>query len=350
MRRVSRSLFLLCGVLLLSLLVACNPRPEAVEEVIEEGPVSMIENPEKLLEATPAMPSSNLIREGLERLIYYFDIPWDERDQEEIFIEPDMGYYSLIDFVQHVRDKGHVIVPTYGTAQAIIDQIDQGKPVLAEFPLTGASQTEALFYGYNEEDLFYYQVSSLRERKLPIERLNRADEKEVKLYIHTEEQAALEQSEYYFFLYTRDAFIKKDAEMARAAIERIEQEDWLAKDEAYTRFYILYYTFYDPEPELVEPLLEEISYHPILYNEIRFMVQVLREDREKAVEVMMSMNLMESQLAMYMEETILQVGLLALETERLELARTTLEFLSVKEPNYPGLQEALIQLEEKSDK
>lgn len=340
----NRLLLMSYSILLIILLAACNPKPEIVEEVIEEGPAALIEQPEKLLEAEPTIHETNLTWAGLERLSYYFDIPWNSQDNNKIFVESELGYYSIIDYLEMIQEKGHIIVPKYGTPQDIMEEIDQGRPVLAEFPLSGSTPTEALFHGYNDESLFYYQLSSLKEKKIPVERMKGFDEKDIKLFVYSQQREELESSEYYFLLVTRDVLMKKDTSLATQTIQRIEEEDWIDKDEAFRRFSIIYYTFYDPQPDLVEPLLEEISYHPILHAEINFMLSVLREDKEKALESMMQMNLSEGQLFLYNEETIYQVGLLALETDKPELARTAFEYLENKTPDYPGLSDALEKL------
>ncbi|GAA0363629.1 hypothetical protein [Bacillus horti] len=332
-------------ILTMLLLVGCNPKPVQIEETTEELPEFLIDNPKKLVEANPTIQESDLLLQGLERLSHYYDSVFDQSERAQIFNVPETGYSSYIDYLEIMLSKGKPILPMYGGTEDIKRQIDEGHPVLAVFPLSGGMEAQTVFYGYDDDSLFYYHLPNMNERSVSIERMNSYEEKEVKLFMYEEGLTELD-SDYYFLLYIRDIYLKDDSELLGQAIERIEKENLFEQDDAYIRFYVLYYTFYDPQPELVEPYVEEISYSPILYAEINFMLPVIKGDDEQALEAMSKMNLSVAQLPMYRDDTIYHVGVLALENDRMELARTTLQFLNERSPDFPGLAEALARVEE----
>lgn len=332
------------ALLFLMILAACNPKPEPVEDVKPEKPDTLIQNREKLLEKSPALSQANLLMQGLERISHYLGADLSDQEYSTIYYDAKEQYYSYIDFLQLMLTKGYAILPKYGSSQEIIDQINLGNPVLAQFPLSGGMSTEGIFYGYNDQYFFYYPLSSLKEKKIPIHRVEAFATKELKLFVYDKEIQELD-SDYYFLLYTQDIYRKDDRELFKKAVERIEREgDWFEKDNSFVRFYAIYYTFYDPQPDKVEPILSDIE-SPFLYPEINFMLQIIRGDKEKAAEALASMNLAQ-QMNLYRDETLYQIGLLSIENGNLGMASQALQSLNERNPDYPGLKEAMAKLDQ----
>lgn len=334
---------LLLTIILVPLLAGCNPKPEPVQkEDPLDQPSVMIPTPEKLADVGPKLTESILLMQGLEQVGAYWDAVLSDADYAQIYTNPAFNYDSIIDLIQQLTEKGIAIIPQYGESDAIFQALDQGHPVLAQFPSSGIEIT-AIFYGYNEEFAFYYNVSGMKERKIKVESLKTLNEKELKLFLYQPDSNVMD-SEYYFLLYTRDIFMKNDLELYAQAVERMEREpEWFEKDNTFLRFYAYYYTFNDPQPDKVEPLLAEIR-SPIPALEINFMHHLNRGDREKAIESMSRMNLGLQQVATYRDQTIYHLGVVAMEEGLTDAALHALQILHERNPDYPGLKEALEKL------
>jgi hypothetical protein len=340
----------LCFLLFIILAVSCNPKPDVLEKEEGEGQQGLhsLSSIEKLTGMMPIFDESTPLFQGIERLSAYYGISVTVEDKEKIFVDRKSGYVSTIDLLNLIRAKGLGLLPVYGNSQQIMDQIKKGNPVLAQFISVGTTETVGIFYGFTDQKLLYYHLPTMKEREIPIERLSQlSSSKELTCYIPLKDinlyETELKQSEYYYSLLGREAYFKNDPEVYKIIVNRIEKEGGKIESHPQRFLYATYYIFIEPQPEkvkwLIPKLLEENDLPTTL--ELGYMAYVKLGEQEKADEVLDSMVLSKEQNGIYREITLYTIGTRLLEKGEFGLAQVVLTSLQERNPDYPGLEEAL---------
>ena len=186
-------------------------------------------------------------------------LPLTEDDLKKVRKQKYMARNRSLDVLNPVQDKGVPILPLYTDYDVIEEAVLKGKPVYAEFTLISNNPWKVIFYGYSDDQFAYMDFETGEKKSVNRTRLATVD-KFTALIPYKGEQFAtsdLEQSAYYLEIVASDAYYEDDGDQILDALTAIENENLTEKIFFYNYLYMYYYTFYDFQPEIVEPILEK---------------------------------------------------------------------------------------------
>lgn len=248
---------MLVAVLLL-IVNACNPKPEedVVVEVVEE--FIEFENPGKMFEGENRFIDSPILG-AVEKIMNYYDAPLTDDDLKKVRKTKMYGKESVLDVLNLVQDKGVPILPLYTDYDVIEEAVLKGKPVYAEFALISNNTWKVIFIGYSDGQFAYMDFETGEKKSVDRTRLATVDKFTALIPFKGEQFATsdLEQSAYYLEIVASDAYYEDDGDQILDALTAIENENLTEKIFFYNYLYMYYYTFYDFQPEIVEPILEK---------------------------------------------------------------------------------------------
>ncbi|WP_172369170.1 hypothetical protein [Sporosarcina jiandibaonis] len=249
-------LLLVAGLLLI--VNACNPKPE--EDVVVEVEEEFIEikNPGKMFEGENSFTDSPIL-EAVDKIMKYYDAPLTDDDFKKVRKTKMYGKESVLDVLNLVQNKGVPILPLYTDYNVIEEAVLKGKPVYAEFALISNNTWKVIFYGYSDEQFAYMDFETGEKKSVDRTRLATVD-KFTALIPYKGEQFAtsdLGQSAYYLEIVASDAYYEDDGDQILNALTAIENENLTEEIYFYNYLFMYYHTFYDFQPEIVEPILEK---------------------------------------------------------------------------------------------
>ena len=249
-------LLLIAGLLLI--VNACNPKPEEDVVVEVEEEFIEIENPGKMFEGENNFTDSPIL-EAVDKIMKYYDAPLTDDDLKKVRKTKMYGKESVLDVLNLVQDKGVPILPLYTDYDDIEEAVLKGKPVYAEFALISNNTWKVIFYGYSDEQFAYMDFETGEKKSVDRTRLATVDKFTTLIPYKGETLAAsdLEQSAYYLEIVASDAYYEDDGEQILNALTAIENENLTEEIFFYNYLFMYYYTFYDFQPEIVEPILEK---------------------------------------------------------------------------------------------
>ena len=249
-------LLLIAGLLLI--VNACNPKPEEDVVVEVEEEFIEIENPGKMFEGENKFTDSPIL-EAVDKIMKYYDAPLTDDDLQKVRKTKMYGKESVLDVLNLVQDKGVPILPLYADYDDIEEAVLKGKPVYAEFALISNNTWKVIFYGYSDEQFAYMDFETGEKKSVDRTRLATVD-KFTALIPYKGEQFAtsdLGQSAYYLEIVASDAYYEDNGEQILNALTAIENESLTEEIFFYNYLFMYYHTFYDFQPEIVEPILEK---------------------------------------------------------------------------------------------
>jgi hypothetical protein len=249
-------LLLVAGLLLI--VNACNPKPEEDVVVEVEEEFIEIENPGKMFEGESSFTDSPIL-EAVDKIMKYYDAPITDDDLKKVRKTKMYGKESILDVLSLVQDNGVPILPLYTDYNVIEEAVLKGKPVYAEFALISNNTWKVIFYGYSDEQFAYMDFETGEKKSVDRTRLATVD-KFTALIPYKGKQFAtsdLEQSAYYLEVVASDAYYEDDGEQILNALTAIENENLTEEIFFYHYLFMYYHTFYDFQPEIVEPILEK---------------------------------------------------------------------------------------------
>jgi hypothetical protein len=249
-------LLLVAGLLLI--VNACNPKPEEDVVVEVEEEFIEIENPGKMFEGESSFTDSPIL-EAVDKIMKYYDAPITDDDLKKVRKTKMYGKESILDVLSLVQDNGVPILPLYTDYNVIEEAVLKGKPVYAEFALISNNTWKVIFYGYSDEQFAYMDFETGEKKSVDRTRLATVD-KFTALIPYKGKQFAtsdLEQSAYYLEIVASDAYYEDDGEQILNALTAIENENLTEEIFFYHYLFMYYHTFYDFQPEIVEPILEK---------------------------------------------------------------------------------------------
>ncbi|MGB9809180.1 MAG: tetratricopeptide repeat protein [Caldanaerobacter sp.] len=350
MRKLLRPILATILTFVLLFLASCNPKPEIEKK--EETPKNLYTIPkaEKLVEITPIFKETDPFIQGVERLSAFLGHPLTKEMAGKVYFDPCQNYVALTDILHLLSEEGLFLVYKPIGVDELKEDILKGSPVLIEFSFSGTSKDAGIVYGLDDDNLHYYLLPDMKERTYPIEKVKEKIEENKPLIaiIKAEDKSKwlekMEKSDIYLRRWGQDVYQKRDPKAYKEYIETIERLNWRIKDGDKNQIYAYYYIFYDRKPEKVKNIIlksyEESEYLPSS-QELAFMLYHLLNDKEKAERVASHMSVSSEQLSFYQDETLLQLGYYYLEKGDIKTAKTILEFLKERKPDYPGLKEAL---------
>lgn len=344
-KRLRRIAVLILIVLVLTFNVACNPKPVVEDNLEPRQMVKVVEGYERIYQLSEPF-TEGVLFQGLTLLTEFLGKEISPVETNALFMDERYSYRSLLDFIHLLDQKELHIIPTYGTLELIQSEIDAGRVVLAQYYYSGASLYTAIFYGYTAEELLSFDIATLEEKAVAIEQFNqRAVQNKPELYLYHSEQlpyvqAEREASELYFSLSTKDAFYKQDKEKYRQAVQKIEDEQLI---DQFLYLYAFYYIFIEQLPEKAEVSIEKllVEAESPFNLELAFMLHVLQDNPEAAERYMDGL-----EYTFLQEVTLYRLGQYYVTQEAYSQAKFILDHLLNKNPDYPGLQELIRQLEQ----
>lgn len=356
MRKLFRPIFATILALVLLFLASCNPKPEIEKKDQTPKNLHTIPKAEKLVEITPIFKEADPFIQGVERLSAFLGYPLTKEMAEKVYSTPKQDYVALTDILHLLSEEGLFLIYKPIGVDELKENILKGSPVLIEFSFSGTSKDAGIVYSLDEDNINYYLLPGMKQSIYPIEKVKeKVGEGEPLIAVIKAEDKSkwaeeMEKSDMYLRRWGQDVYQKKDPKAYKEYIETIERLKWRIKDEDKNQIYAYYYIFYDRKPEKVKNIIlksyEEKEYLPSS-QELAFMLYYLLKDKEKAERVASHMNISLEQLSFYQDETLLQLGYYYLEKGDVKTAKSILEFLKKRKPDYPGLKEALKEISKK---
>lgn len=346
------------SILILSVvfLQACNPKPIVDgEENKLSANIHRIPEAERLLDSTPYFPDDYPFIQGIERLSDYMGVPLTDELVTKVYHNFEKYEVALTDLLHVLADAGLPLL--YQTIDPIEleNEIRVGRPVVVQFPFSGQNSGHGIFYGIDEENYYYYQLPSMRERTYPISQLQQkhanGDLLEVVVVAEKTDNllATLQSSSLYLARWGQDVYRKKNPEAYREYIDTVEHLQWRIAPEDQNQIYAYYYIFYDPQPEKVEALIlnsyKDKGFLPSS-QELAFMLYVSLGKFDEAQKVASNIGVSPNQLSFYQDATLFHLGKLYLEQDNHQIAQNILRELQLRTPDYPGLKELLKEVED----
>lgn len=248
-----------CFIGILFIVVGCNPKPTI--DVVEEGKVEQfieIENSDQMFEGEFVFADSILL-ESIEKILKYYGLPFQKTDLLQIRKSPLNNEYSITDVLQISQDKGVQFLPHVIDYNRLEQEIEDNKPIYAEFTFMGNLESHVIFIGYSEEQFAYMDFQTGEKRTIEKSRLATVDQFKVLTPLKDKvlTVAELESSPFYLVLAAGDAYLfdeKENLLKYLTLFNRVELEEW--RPGLYDFLFMYYYTFLDFQPDLVQPILE----------------------------------------------------------------------------------------------
>ena len=208
------------------------------------------------------------------------------------------GKESVLDVLNLVQDMGVPILPLYTDYDVIEEAVLKGKPVYAEFALISNNTWKVIFYGYTDDQFAYMDFETGEKKSVDRERLATVNNFTALIPYKDEKFATsdLEKSAYYLEIAASDAYYEDDGKQIMNVLTAIENENLTKEIFFYNYLFMYYYTFYDFQPEIVEPILEkELSSMKNPANmEISIAMASYNEDEGKLKSELANLQLLES--------------------------------------------------------
>lgn len=287
----------------LLMLFACNPKLEVnTPEVIEQKSYTKIDQFEKLFELNRLFENDPLLA-SLNQLASYYDAEVTTNELPSIAIRYLDGDYAT-DVLEKIQANGLTIFPILATYEEIESAVLERKPVYAQFNLIGSTILDVIFFGYSEDEFVMMDLNTGEERIIDRKRL--AGVNEFKAFIPLENDdkldEKLDESVLFIDLAISDAYYGNDGDHLLHYLKLIEKKKLENEVNAFRYLKSYYYTFFDRQLDIAEPLLQEdmqLSITPPHF-ELAFIIANEKQDEAKIKSILSQWQI----LPFYQDETL----------------------------------------------